>query len=411
MRRLLRRRARGPDARGARATLFDAARSLVEHRDFPRAGAATRSTASARSTRCSPSSRRSRALAAARADPSDWLAAEPRERRALRRARTALREAVRGRDYDGLEAELRDAREDAQDRMALEGPQGATTRPDLLRDEVLARRDAAKAAPRRSCSPTATPTSRRASSASCCPWSQHYEELKRAAGVLDFLDLLLRTRDLLVRDAAVRAELRAASRHFFVDEFQDTDPLQAEILLLLAADDPAQSDWRAAVPGAGQLFLVGDPKQSIYRFRRADVALYERIKQRLVAHGAELVQLARELPRRARDPGGRERGVRARDAGRRRTAARRATSRSSPCAPTCRRSPRSSRCRCRSPYGDYGKVVDWKIEESLPDAVGAFVDWLVRESGWTVEERGERVPVAARHVCLLFRRFQPSATT
>jgi ATP-dependent exoDNAse (exonuclease V) beta subunit len=58
------------------------------------------------------------------------------------------------------------------------------------------------------------------------------------------------------------------------------------------------------------------------------------------------------------------------------------------------------------PYGDFGTVVSWKIEESLPDAVGAFVEWLIRESGWTVEERGARVPVAARHVCLLFRRFK-----
>ena len=123
------------------------------------------------------------------------------------------------------------------------------------------------------------------------PVVKHYEEHKRAAGVLDFVDLLVCTRELLVRDAAVRADLARRFTHYFVDEFQDTDPLQAEILMLLASDDPAQRDWRAAVPAPGRLFLVGDPKQSIYRFRRADVAIYEQIKERLIAHGAELVLL------------------------------------------------------------------------------------------------------------------------
>jgi len=62
-----------------------------------------------------------------------------------------------------------------------------------------------------------------------------------------------------------------------------------------------------------------------------------------------------------------------------------------------------------APYGDYGRVVEWKIEESLPDVSAAWIDWVVRKSGWTVTERerpGERVPVEPRHVCLLFRRFR-----
>ena len=82
-----------------------------------------------------------------------------------------------------------------------------------------------------------------------------------------------------------------AISHIFVDEFQDTDPLQAEILLLLAADDPAESDWHRARPLPGKLFIVGDPKQSIYRFRRADVALYQEVKRRLLECGAELEHL------------------------------------------------------------------------------------------------------------------------
>ena len=60
------------------------------------------------------------------------------------------------------------------------------------------------------------------------------------------------------------------------------------------------------------------------------------------------------------------------------------------------------------PYGRYGGFAKSAIDESLPDAVGAFVAWLLKESGWKVTERerpGESVPVSARHVCLLFRRF------
>src|SRR5262249_32679310 len=124
------------------------------------------------------------------------------------------------------------------------------------------------------------------------PVVEGYEALKRRAGCLDFLDLLLGARDLVRGNAAVRAELQRRFTHLFVDEFQATDPLQAEILLLLAADDPRADDWRRARPAPGKLFLVGDPKQSIYRFRRADVALYERVKRQLVAAGAAPLDLS-----------------------------------------------------------------------------------------------------------------------
>ena len=65
------------------------------------------------------------------------------------------------------------------------------------------------------------------------------------------------------------------------------------------------------------------------------------------------------------------------------------------------------------PYGDFGKTVDWKISASEPRDVTAFVNWLVNESGWTVTERGrseERVPLRARHICLLFRRLRHYST-
>ena len=118
-----------------------------------------------------------------------------------------------------------------------------------------------------------------------------YEVLKAKAGRLDFLDLLIKARNLIRDDAGVRHELQQRFTHLFIDEFQDTDPLQAETLLLLAAADPGCTNWRVVRPVPGKLFLVGDPKQSIYRFRRADVALYEEVKERLLSVGAELLYL------------------------------------------------------------------------------------------------------------------------
>ncbi|SFP36920.1 UvrD-like helicase C-terminal domain-containing protein [Bradyrhizobium sp. Ghvi] len=58
------------------------------------------------------------------------------------------------------------------------------------------------------------------------------------------------------------------------------------------------------------------------------------------------------------------------------------------------------------PYGDFGKVTDWRINESLPGVVGAFVDWLVNESGWTVDEAGQETAIRPRHIAILFRRFR-----
>ena len=118
-----------------------------------------------------------------------------------------------------------------------------------------------------------------------------YENAKAKAGLLDFDDLLLRTRSLLRDHAEVRRELADRFRHLVVDEYQDTDPLQTEIVLLLTAEEPPNADWREAVPRPGRLCLVGDPKQSIYRFRRADVAHYLRVKQRLLANGAAELRL------------------------------------------------------------------------------------------------------------------------
>ena len=93
-----------------------------------------------------------------------------------------------------------------------------------------------------------------------------YERLKAREGAMDFLNLLLRAGDLVRRDAVVRGHFQTRFKRIFVDEFQDTDPLQAELLLLLASDDPDETRWQSVIPLPGKLFIVGDPKQSIYRF-------------------------------------------------------------------------------------------------------------------------------------------------
>ena len=103
-----------------------------------------------------------------------------------------------------------------------------------------------------------------------------YTDLKARAGKLDFVDLLLLAYKLLKSNSEVRGYFQQRFSHIFVDEFQDTDPLQAAILVLLSSSDPEESDWLKVKPAPGKLFLVGDPKQSIYKFRRADVTLYQR---------------------------------------------------------------------------------------------------------------------------------------
>jgi ATP-dependent exoDNAse (exonuclease V) beta subunit len=118
-----------------------------------------------------------------------------------------------------------------------------------------------------------------------------YKALKARAGALDFVDLLLRARDLIAGDAQVRRAFQARFTHLFVDEFQDTDPLQAELLLLLAANDPNEQNWRNVTPHPGKLFIVGDPKQAIYRFRRADVETYREVYELLKDRGARPVFL------------------------------------------------------------------------------------------------------------------------
>ena len=91
---------------------------------------------------------------------------------------------------------------------------------------------------------------------------------------------------------AIRRYFRNRFTHLLVDEFQDTDPVQAEVMLLLTADDPNETEWRRCKPASGSLFVVGDPKQSIYRFRRADIVTYSEVKRIIRATGGLVVSLS-----------------------------------------------------------------------------------------------------------------------
>ncbi|MBQ8922548.1 MAG: UvrD-helicase domain-containing protein [Oscillospiraceae bacterium] len=120
----------------------------------------------------------------------------------------------------------------------------------------------------------------------------------RRKGRMTFHDALLTLRDTLRDDARSGGRLirHIAKRHryYLVDEFQDTDPLQAEIVFYLAAQEPVP-DWTACVPRPGSLFIVGDPKQSIYRFRGADVSSFLRVRSIFSQGAGEVLTLSRNF--------------------------------------------------------------------------------------------------------------------
>ena len=245
-----------------------------------------------------------------------------------------------------------------------------------------------------------------------------YEDRKQRAGAVDFLDLLLRARDLVRDNAEVRHDFQRRFRYLLVDEFQDTDPLQAELLVLLAADESsgvgpdAPAVFSSPIrPGA--LFIVGDPKQSIYRFRRADVGVYREICDTLVARGAIRVRLRtsfRSVP----------------------AIQRMVNAAFSVHMTGDRQSLQADYVELRPARDDHpgqpgvvvlpvpralserGNVTQAAIAASLPGAVGEFVRWLVVDSGYTVPDEHApaaadgvppRRPIRAGDVCLLFRRF------
>jgi len=385
VRRVLRRRS--GFGQGPREQLRGAVRSLVEHRDFRTPWRRERWERAPALEALLEELGSLGSLVEHAAVPDSWLGKNLAElARATEEIR--LRQSVAA-DVDALEADLRELSRSRQVHWHWKGHPRKPFAPGLEVEVVRQRRDAAKA------ELDAVFERADADLAACLqaelwPVIDRYEQLKQAAGKLDFLDLLLGARTLLAENPDVLAHYRARYTHLFVDEFQDTDPLQAEILRLLADGKP------------GRLFVVGDPKQSIYRFRRADLAVYRAFREELAAAGARVLQLTTSF----------------RSVPSLQDAVNTSFERVLPDyvalehqRPEPSGQPSVVALPVPDSYGRYGRMAEWRIRETYPAAVGAFVDWLLRESGWTVEERREdgsteRVPIAARHVCLLLRRFK-----
>ncbi len=380
VRRALRRRSYdddGPD-RPARARRVDAGRVARLHRAV---GDAARSIRSAASTRWSP-----RCFAFARADggaaptprtrsirtPSrrgasaDEVAARPS--RCGRATTTASRRSSSRSTRASSSGRGSAAARTHRTRRACRGRRCSTRTQALvarLEEFQLRRRRRPRGAPaRRAGDRRSTPTKRRrrasARSTSSTCWCA------RATGA---------------RPRATCAR-RSSSRftHLFVDEFQDTDPLQAEILLLLAADDPAETRLaRASGPRRASCSSSATRSSRSTASAAPTSASTRRCASSCGAHGAALRRAAQQLPRRARHPARRERRVRAADDRR--------------CPSPCRRTTCRWR-RCGRPSTGQPAVVALPVPKaealaravrrrrrsprSQPDAVAAFVDWLVQ---------------------------------
>ena len=320
------------------------------------------------------------ALTEGPASPRDNLYHDSRDGRRISRGIRDV-ERIRGRDYDDLEATIVSISKDRDFKNVRKG-YGSTYKEGVSRSDVLAAH-AELIARMEAFARAADADLAAVLREELSEVLDGYREAKERRGHVDFVDLLIRARDLLRDNQSVRTDFQQRISNIFVDEFQDTDPLQAEILLLLSADVP------------GKLFIVGDPKQSIYRFRRADVGIYEDVKRRLVAHGAECLTLTtsfRSVPSLQRLVNAAFAPVMTGD----RDLLQADYVPLSPFRPERGERPSVVVLPVPRPYGKR-KVAMAPIEESLPEAVGAFVAWVVNESGWGFSERD---------VCILLRRFE-----
>lgn len=128
------------------------------------------------------------------------------------------------------------------------------------------------------------------------PFVRRFRDLYRRRGLVSNDGLILGVWGLVLKNRAVREELKSAYDVLLIDEFQDTDPIQGETILLLAEKKGFFADsWREVLCEPGKLFIVGDPKQSIYRFRGADMRAYDGFKDLLIRQGARVCRLRRSF--------------------------------------------------------------------------------------------------------------------
>jgi ATP-dependent helicase/nuclease subunit A len=125
------------------------------------------------------------------------------------------------------------------------------------------------------------------------PFIENFRIKYTREGFVSFSGLLALSRNLLQENAAVRERLKSEYRAVLVDEFQDTDPVQMELLLFLAEKKVAcAGTWEKIRLEPGKLFIVGDPKQSIYRFRGADIVAFQAVRELIKGQGGREYALA-----------------------------------------------------------------------------------------------------------------------
>jgi ATP-dependent exoDNAse (exonuclease V) beta subunit len=320
-----------------------------------------------------------------------------KDTKTLRRAAREIRRmaAPTPRDYDGIEAQLVLLAGDRDLTNKRKGS-GAMYSRTVARQTVLEKREALVSVLKnfKAIADADLVAHLHAELQSCIAG---YEERKRRSGMLDFLDLLIRARDLVRDCEPARRAFQERFKYILVDEFQDTDPLQAELLRMLASD-------RRGGPRPGALFIVGDPKQSIYRFRRADVGIYQDVFDGLKRHGAVAVQLKqsfRSVPNLQRFVNASFRSEMKQDAESLQANYVELVQHR----PDIAGQPSVVALPVPRPYGRF-RVAKRNIDDSLPNAIAEFVRWLLQDSGWKVTTADEAPrPVGASDVCLLFRRF------
>ena len=289
VRRALRRSGFDDDG-GPTGRLQRAAWTLAEWRDFE--GAWRRDPAFDRASRIQALADELASFDATTREPGDREDALFVSTAAARRLHTELTfaEQVRPRDHDGLEARLVDLCSWSF-RNARIGRKTAPYRKGVPRTEVIAAHQRLVAL---------LEAFKRDADADLAALLRdelievigHYQEAKARLGALDFLDLLASARDLVRDHDGVRAAFQARFTRICSSTSSRT-PIRCRRRSCCCSPprDPATRIWREVAPLPGKLFIVGDPKQSIYRFRRADVGIYEEVREQLRRHGAACLEL------------------------------------------------------------------------------------------------------------------------
>ena len=118
-----------------------------------------------------------------------------------------------------------------------------------------------------------------------------YAKHKHTVAELNYQDLLIKSSDMLRDFPDVRRYFQNRYKTLLIDEFQDTDPIQVGMTMYLVGEELEEKRWNMITPKEGSLFVVGDPKQSIYGFRRADFTMYKRFKAHMEKMGGRIIEL------------------------------------------------------------------------------------------------------------------------